>query len=143
MKTIYMSFIIAGMLISLSACSVGARGHITLSETKYPVSLSPALYDQNDNVLVKGKQLNVVGKFKYEKRFWGLMYSWVRISGSTDVDAAINDAIEKQHGVGLINLAVTTDGCLSNSLMTFPFSILPVIPGCTNTTIEGDIVNLK
>jgi len=143
MKKIYMSFIIGIMLISLSACTVGARGHLKFSEAKYPISLSPALYDQNDNVLVKGKQLNVVGKFKYEKRFWGLTYSWIRISGSKDVDEAINDAIGKKQGVGLINLAVTTDGCLSNSLITFPFSILPVIPGCTDTIIEGEIVNLR
>lgn len=143
MKNIYRCFIIGAMLIFLSSCSVGARGHLKFSEAKYPISLSPALYDQNDNVLVKGKQLNVVGKFKYEKRFWGVMYSWIRLSGSEDVDEAINNAIEKKHGVGLINLAVTTDGCLSNSLMTFPISILPIIPGCIDAIIEGDIVNLK
>lgn len=143
MKKIYMSFIVGIMLISLSACTVGARGHLKFSEAKYPISLSPALYDQNDNVLVKGKQLNVVGKFKYEKRFWGISYAWIRMSGSSDVDEAINDAIAKKQGVGLINLAITTDGCVSNSIMTFPFSILPVIPGCTDTMIEGDIVSLK
>lgn len=138
-----MSLIIAVMLISLSACTVGARGHLKFSEAKYPISMSPALYDQNDNVLVKGKQLNVVGKFKYEKRFWGLAYGWMRISGSKDVDQAINDAIQKEKGVGLINLAITTDGCLSNSIVGFPFGILPVMPGCTDTIIEGDIVNLR
>ncbi len=143
MKKIYTSFIIVSMLISLSACSVGARGHLNFADAKYPISLSPALYDQNDNVLVKGKQLNVVGQFKYEKRFWGLMYSWVRLSGSKEVDEAINDAIAKKQGVGLINLAITTDGCVSNSIMTFPLSILPIIPGCTDTIIEGDIVSLK
>lgn len=143
MKYIYMSFIVVIILISQSACSVGARGHLKFSEAKYPVSLSPALYDQNNNVLIKGKQLKVVGKFKHEKRFWGLMYSWVRITGSEDVDEAINRAIKNKKGVGLINLAVTTDGCLSNSLMTFPFSILPIIPGCTDAIIEGDIVKLR
>lgn len=143
MNKIYMSFIIGTLLIFLSGCTVGARGHLKFSDAKYPISLSPALYDQNDNVLVKDKQLKVVGKFKYEKRFWGLTYSWIRLSGSKDVDEAINDAIEKKQGVGLINLAVTTDGCLSNSLMTFPISILPIIPGCTDTIIEGDIVSLR
>lgn len=64
MKKIYMSFILVTMLISLSACTVGARGHLNFADAKYPISLSPALYDQNDNVLLKGKQLNVVGKFK-------------------------------------------------------------------------------
>ena len=91
----HLSFSIVTMLISLSAYTVGARGHLKFSEAKDPISLSPALYDQYDNVLIKDKQLNVVGKFKYEKRFWGLMYSWVRISESKDVDEAINDAIEK------------------------------------------------
>lgn len=138
-----MSFIVVIMLVSLSACTAGARGHLKLSEAKYPISLSPALYDQNYNILIKGKQLKVVGKFKYEKRFWGLVYSWVRITGSEDVDKAINRAIKKKKGVGLINLAVTTDGCLSNSFMTFPFSILPIIPGCTDAIIEGDIVRLR
>ena len=138
-----MSFILVAVLISLSACTVGARGHLNFADAKYPISLSPALYDQNDNVLLKGKQLNVVGKFKYEKRFWGITYAWIRMSGSKDVDEAINDSIEKNKGVGLINLSLTTDGCLSNSLMTWPFSILPIIPGCTNTIIEGDIVSLK
>lgn len=65
MKNIYKSLIIVTMLISVSACTVGARGHLKFTEAKYPISLSPALYDQNDNVLLKGKQLNVVGKFKY------------------------------------------------------------------------------
>ena len=143
MKNIYLSFIIGAMLIFLSGCTVGARGHLKFSEAKYPISLSPALYDQNDNVLIKGKQLNVVGKFKYEKRFWGISYAWIRMSGSKDVDEAINNASAKNQGVGLINLSITTDGCLSNSMMTFPFSILPIIPGCTNTVIEGDIVGMK
>lgn len=138
-----MIFIIAAMLISLSSCSAGARGHLKFSEAKYPISLSPALYDKKDNILIKDKQLKVVGKFKYEKRFWGLAYSWVRITGSDDVDEAINKAIKKKKGVGLINLAVTTDGCLSNSFMTFPFSLLPIIPGCTDAIIEGDIVRLR
>lgn len=143
MKNIYKSLIIVTMLISVSACTVGARGHLKFTEAKYPISLSPALYDQNDNVLLKGKQLNVVGKFKYEKRFWGLSYAWVRLSGSKDVDEAINAAIAKNQGVGLINMSITTDGCLLNSMMTFPFSILPIMPGCTDTVIEGDIVGMK
>jgi hypothetical protein len=143
MKSTYKILVIAASLISLSSCAVGARGHLTFSEAKYPVSLSPALYDQNDNVLVKDKQLRVVGKFRYEKRFWGVMYSWVRLSGSNDVDAALNKAIEQNQGVGVINLSVTTDGCVSNSVVTFPISILPIIPGCTDAMIEGDIVKLR
>ena len=143
MKNIYKSLIIVTILISVSACTVGARGHLKFTEAKYPISLSPALYDQNDNVLIKGKQLNVVGKFKYEKRFWGLSYAWLRLSGSKDVDEAINAAIAKNQGVGLINMSITTDGCLLNSMMTFPFSILPIMPGCTDTVIEGDIVGMK
>lgn len=143
MKNIYKSLIIVTMLISVSACTVGARGHLKFTEAKFPISLSPALYDQNDNVLLKGKQLNVVGKFKYEKRFWGLSYAWLRLSGSKDVDEAINAAIAKNQGVGLINMSITTDGCLLNSMMTFPFSILPIMPGCTDTVIEGDIVGMK
>ncbi len=143
MNNIYIKIIFGIMVILLSSCTVGARGHLNFSEAKYPISLSPALYDQNDNVLIKDKQLTVIGKFNHEKWFWGVMYSWIRISGSKDVDEAINVAIEKKHGVGLINLSVTTDGCLSNTLMTFPFSILPVIPGCTVAIIEGDIVSLK
>lgn len=143
MKLIYKFAVIAVMFTSITACSVGARGHLKFSEAKYPISLSPALYDQNETVLVKDKQLSVVGKFKYEKRFWGIMYSWVRLSGSDDVDLAINDAIKDKQGVGMINLAVTTNGCLSNYILTFPLSILPIIPGCTDAIIEGDIVKLR
>lgn len=143
MNNIYKGALVIVLSSLLSACAVGARGHLNFSEAKYPISMSPALYDQNDNVLIKDKQLTVVGQFKYEKRFWGVMYSWVRISGSGDVDRAINAAVQEKQGVGLINVAVTTDGCLSNTIMTFPFTILPIIPGCTDTVIEGDIVRLK
>lgn len=126
----------------LSACA-GARGHMKFSDLRYPASMSSSLYNRNDAVLVKDRNLKVVDKFSYEKRFWGIFYSWVRLSGSSDIDAAMNQAIEKAKGDGMVNVRITEASCSFNTYMAIPFTLIPLTPGCVNTTIEGEIVKVR
>lgn len=129
-------------LLAASACT-GARGHMKFSELHYPASMSASLYAKNEAVLQKDRNLKVVEKFTYEKRFWGILYSWVRLSGSADVDAAMNQAIQKAKGDGMINVRVVESTCSLNYFLAIPFMVLPITPGCVNATIEGEIVKVK
>jgi len=129
-------------LLCICACT-GARGHLKFKELQYPASMSASLYAKNDTVLYKGRNLQVVQKFTYEKRFWGIFYSWVRLSGSADVDTAMNQAIQKAKGDGMINVRVVESTCSFNYYIGIPFMLLPFTPGCVNAAIEGEIVKVK
>ncbi len=127
----------------LFAACTGARGHMKFSDLRYPASMSASLYNRNEAVLVKDKNLKVVEKFSYEKRFWGILYSWVRLSGSGDVDSAMNEAIAKAHGDGIVNVRVTEASCSFNTYMAIPFTLIPLTPGCVNAKVEGEIVKVR
>lgn len=135
-------YALAIVLAAIVGCT-GASGHMKFSDLQYPASLSPALYSKNDTVLLKDRGLQVVGKFNYEKRFWGIFYSWIKLSGSSDVDQAMNEAIRNAHGHGMINVHVTESTCGYNIGIGLLFTLVPIAPGCVNTVIEGDIVKAR
>lgn len=137
------SLFAAAILLIWTVGCTGASGHMKFSDLQYPASLSPALYSKNDTVLLKDRGLQVVGKFSYEKRFWGIFYSWIRLSGSSDVDQAMNEAIQKAHGHGMINVNVTESTCGYNIGFGLLFTLVPLVPGCVNTVIEGEIVKAR
>lgn len=129
--------IISLLILILVNCS-GGRAAIKLEKAQVPISMSPFLYSEDGKVLVKSKDLKVLGKFEYEKRFWGILWSHVRLSDDDDVSEAINEQVKAKGGDGIISLLVESDYCGINAV---PFlGILPIWPGCTKAKFQGDIV---
>lgn len=129
--------IISLLFLFLLNCS-GSRIGIKLEKAEVPVSMSAFLYDADGRVLAKNKDLKVLGQFEYEKRFWGILWSQVKISDDTDVSEAINAQVKAKGGEGLINLLVESDYC---AISVIPFlGLLPIWPGCTKAKFQGEIV---
>lgn len=136
-----LKYLLLLVMMPFSVGCAGAKGNMTFDDLKYPASMSAFIYGNNNETLVKGDNLDVVGDFKYEKKFWGILYSMVPLSSDKDIVEAINRKIDEAGGEGLINLSVTAENCAFNS---FPLlSLLPIMPGCLNVTIEGEIVKAK
>lgn len=125
------------VFILIGDCS-GGRANLRLSELRYPVSLSGFLFGERGEILGKGSKLRVVRIFKYEKSYWNIGYSFLGFSDESAFDHYINKEIEIAGGDGVINLKVTSTGCLINSTPCLTF--LPVWPGCTVVKIRGEIV---
>lgn len=123
--------------IIISSCA-GGRGYLRFESLEYPASTSPYLYGRSGQVVVEGKELSIVGKFTMEKKFWGMVYSLVRLSDDADVSLAANQAIKTAGGDGMINLTITTDACFLTGIPILP--ILPFWPACTIANITADIV---
>jgi hypothetical protein len=129
--------IISLLIVILVNCS-GGRAAIKLEKAQVPISMSPFLYSEDGKVLVKNKDLKVLGKFEYEKRFWAILWSHVRLSDDDDVAEAINEQVNAKGGDGIISLLVESDYCGINAV---PFlGILPIWPGCTKAKFQGEIV---
>ncbi|MDT8318750.1 MAG: hypothetical protein RQ824_12300 [bacterium] len=134
-------FLLFWSLGLLAGCGSGARAILKFDGTKYPVSMSAFLYDSDYKVVAKDKELEVIAQFKHEKRFWGIFYTIIALSNDDEVVAAINREVSNIGGDGIINLSVTAYNCLFNS---FPIiSLAPIMPGCVDTVVMGEIVKLK
>lgn len=133
------SIIVIWCLCLLAGCA-GGRGKITFDNLKYPASMSAFIYGDGNEMLSKG-DLRVLDTFRYEKRFWGIFWSGIPLSSEKGIAEAINRKVEDAGGEGVINLAVTTSTCGINSLPLLSF--LPVLPGCVNVKVEGEIVKTK
>jgi hypothetical protein len=134
------NYLLMILILFLFQCT-GSRAEIKLEKVEVPVSLSAFLYGEDGQVLVKNKSLKVIGKFKYEKRFWGILWTMIRLSNDDDVSNEINKQVNAQGGDGIINLMVESDYC---SLNAFPFlGLLPIWPGCTIATFNGEIIKAE
>lgn len=131
---------------SIATGCAGGRKSITFQNLQYPVSMSSSLYGPHNEVLVKDKELTTLDTFNYEKKYWGVLYSFVPISGEGDVAEEINKKIKEKGGDGMVNLRVESKSCgwnFATPLLPVPFlsiNLLPVTPGCTNAKIQGEIV---
>jgi len=119
----------------------GSRATIKLEKSVFPVSMSAFLFDANGNVLVKTRDLKVVGNFEYQKRFWGIFWSYGNFSDDSDISEAINKEIQAKNGDGLINFTVESDWCLINTIPIL--GMLPFWPGCTIAKIKAEIIKAE
>ena len=125
--------------VSTSGCA-GGRGDVLFDSLEYPASMSGYLHGANGRP-VSPESLKVVGEFKENTRLYGIGFSWVPITGTVDVSKAMNREIAAVDGEGVINLKVSSDGCMMNYMPVL--SLLPLWPGCADVTIEGQIVKRK
>lgn len=131
--------LLLGCGLVLAGCA-GARGKVRFDTLEHPASMSGYLYGPDDRAL-SPRSLQVVGQFERRERMWGLMYSWIPLTGSVDLSQEINREVERAGGEGVINLSVTTDGCALNYIPAV--SLLPLWPGCADVTVAGEIVRRK
>jgi len=125
-------------------CS-STRASLKFESLKYPASMSAFLYDQNDQVAMKGEQLISLFSFKLKKTFWAIGYGLIPLSSEGAISDSLNSLVEKHKGDGIINLSVTIDQGVVNKLYSvflFIPSLIPVFPSSANITITGDIVKL-
>lgn len=127
------------LLIAFAACG-GARGTVAFDTLKYPVSSSAFVYAPDGQPITLGPMLQPVGVLDEDVRLWGILYSWIPLTGTKDVSELINARIAAAHGEGVINLALAVSNCGINYI---PFlNWLPIYPGCTYVHITGQIVRL-
>lgn len=119
------------------ACA-GGHGRLRIEGAHYPVSMSPFLLGKDGRVKSLHIDLQPTGSFEHKKRFWGMLYSWVSLTGDYNIAHSVNEQVEAAGGQGIVNLSIEGKQCAINYF--FPLSVLPFWPGCTRTTIRGEIV---
>ena len=132
----------AWMALALVACCgcAGARTEVVAPTATVPISLSHAVRD-GDGTLVPADRREVVGAFHDERTAWGMLYSVVKLTPTKDISSQVNGAVATSGGDAVVNLRVASKSCALNYF--FPLTILPLWPGCTNVTVDGDIVHVR
>ena len=104
--------------------------------------MSGYLYNPEGRALPP-ESFSIADHFSHELKIWGLAYSWAPVTkeADTDVSEALNAAIKKARGDGVIYLTVTSTRCWMNNVPIV--TLLPFWPGCAKVTIEGEIVRRK
>lgn len=121
-----------------SGCA-GARGSLAFDQLRYPVSSSSYLYGPDEQVLDQ-TQLTSLTSFEVRQRLWGIFWSFIPLSGTEDISAAINQRIAEAGGEGVTNLSVQVENCGMNYV---PFvNWLPIYPACTLVTVTGNVIKL-
>ncbi len=129
------------LVMVMAAGCAGAQFTLDAKSAAYPLSMSPTVPGPDGALLRIGAGLEKVGDFTFKKRAWGLLYSAIALS-DMDVSSSANTQIKAAAGDAIVNLElVSLEHCVLNYL--FPFSILPIWPGCQNATYRGDIVALQ
>ncbi|MBN1612160.1 MAG: hypothetical protein JW940_36350 [Polyangiaceae bacterium] len=125
--------------VALAGCA-GARSSMRFDHLEYPVSMSPYLVDGAGESR-SPRELEVVGKVRYEETAWGMVYSAVRLTGEHDVSQPINQQVRAAGGDGVVGLTVVSDYCTLNYVPILP--VLPFWPGCTDVSVTGKVVRIK
>jgi hypothetical protein len=118
----------------------GGRGDVRFDSLRYPVSMSGYVYGPKNRAL-SPRSLEVVSEFEHEGRLWGVLFSWLPVSGDLDLSDEINNDVEAAGGEGVINLSVKSEGCVLNYIPGL--SLIPMWPGCADVTVAGQVVKRK
>jgi len=129
------------IILFTSNCVGGGGGSIQFKNLKYRGSMSAYLFDNNNNILVKGKELEVVSKFNFKKKYYSIIWNAIDVSGSEDVINAMNSQIKSVNGDGIINISVVSSDCWLNGWPVL--GLTPIWPGCVNVAFAGEIVKSK
>lgn len=133
-------YIVLLLIIFLTNCA-GSRASLKFQKLKYPCSMSAFLYGPNNEVLMKGRDLIVIGHVSFKQTFWGTCWSIIPLTDDTEFDDKINFEIKKLNGDGVINLQIqATSGKINQCL---PFNLLPIWFGNTTVEVFGEVVTRK
>ena len=127
------------LFVAAASGCAGARGSLAFDRLSYPVSSSSFLYGPDEQLVAAG-QLTTLTSFTLEKRIWGILWSFVPLSGAEDVSDEINERIAEAGGEGVTNLSVQVENCGMNYVPIINW--LPIYPGCTLVHVTGVVVKL-
>ena len=131
------------LLCALAAAGcAGADVGITAEQSRYAISMSRSIRDQN-GVLYDDRSLERVGILHSDRTRVGFLYSLLTPLSTFDISEDVNAQVAAAHGEAVVGLTVSvSDAC--DVLNNFPIlNILPVWPGCVPVTITGDIVRRR
>ena len=125
-------------LASAAGCA-GAHVEITARESRYAISMSPAVRERG-GPLHDAQTLERVGQFRAARTRVGFLYSAFTPLSTFDISDAVNAQVAAAGGEAVTGLTVrTSEGC--DVLNIFPLlNILPIWPGCVPVEVTGDIV---
>jgi hypothetical protein len=93
-----------------------------------------------DGSLVPRDRRKIVGHVEWKGHAWGMLYSWISLTPSSDISEAVNKQVAELNGDAVINLKVTSATCAMNIVPIF--DMLPIWPGCANVTVTGDVIQV-
>ena len=129
-----------GMLVA-SGCA-GARVEMTADRARYPLSLSPAVRDDNGR-LYDARSLVKVGWLDVRKTTPGFIYSALTVPPTRDFSDEINAQVAAAGGEAVVGLTISIGGGCGwlNGLPIL--NALPIWPGCVPVRLTGDIVRRR
>jgi hypothetical protein len=145
LRRISISIILVLYFILINGCS-STRGIINFNSLRYPASMSAFLSDQNQKVVMKGRELESLYSFKYKKTFWSLAYGLIPLSNGESISKYLNEIVDQYKGDGIINLTITIEQGGINKFYSFLMylpSYIPIFPGSALITVSGEVVKLK
>lgn len=126
-------------LLSLVGCA-GARTTIIAQDARFPVSLSEGMRAPDGHVLEPG-EMEVVGQFESKRTIWGMLYSIIPLTPTTDVSKEVDQQVEAAGGQAIVRLKTEAQHCAFNHFIVFSF--IPIWPGCSNIVVSGDIIRYR
>lgn len=133
-------------ILVISGCSA-SKGTIRFDTLEYPASMSAFLFDQNQNIVMKGRDLETLSTFEFKKHYWSLIYGLVPLNKpEAEICNYLNEVIEKDLGDGIINLSITIEHGIAEKITSFVMfipNLLPIVPSSTQITVTGEVVKLK
>ena len=118
----------------------GARTTIVADDARFPVSLSEGMRAP-DGHLLEAAEMEVVGQFEHKRTIWGLLYSVIPLTPTTDISREVDAQVQSAGGQAVVRLKTEAQHCALNHFIVFSF--LPIWPGCSYVTVSGDIIRYK
>ncbi|HNT51914.1 MAG TPA: hypothetical protein PKH19_00830 [Candidatus Syntrophosphaera sp.] len=137
-------FLLLAALALLLASCVGGRLLLSADNTRYPVSLSPALHSPGGKLLSEADYYSV-GTFKRDYERWSVFWSFIPLSRlERDISADLNAAISAAGGEAAVNLQVNVGNNNLNRLLSFTLlALMPITPSVHRVSVTADIVRLR
>jgi hypothetical protein len=89
--------------------------------------------------VVASSRLERVGGYAEAYTAWAMIWTIVPLANRThDVSEALNAQVQAARGEAVVNFTAVARPCASNI-----FTIVGVLPGCTDVELSGDIVRVR
>ncbi len=128
-------------LVALASVGcAGARTEVVAPRAAVPISLSHAVRAA-DGSLVPAADREIVGTFHDERMAWGMFYSAVKLTPEKDISDEVNAQVARVGGDAIVTLRIEAHACAATYFAVL--NALPMWPGCTKITIDGDIIRVR
>lgn len=122
------------LMVVLSGC--GVSSWVTAPDSKYPISMSSGLRDQNGELVASANKTKV-GTFEKHYKACSMLWRLISFTGDKDISDSVNEQIAGAKGDAIQDLSVESSGTVWN-IMTF----IGIFPDCANVRLKGTIVRV-